>query len=137
MGKPGLPPDESGSSDNDEGRPLDPESVSGNKPSKGRVPATIQHHCMRLQVPRDPLTIVEAKIEVRLGNALYIRGQGDGLSWDKGQPLSPGFGGSWIWKTNKAKGKVLFRLLLNDEIWAKGEDGRVDAGKMIEVVPVF
>jgi len=92
---------------------------------------------MRFHVPRDPLTIVEAKVEVGLGNALYIRGQGDGLSWDKGQPLSPGFGGSWIWKTNKAKGKVLFRLLLNDEIWAKGEDGGVDAGKMIEVVPVF
>ena len=92
---------------------------------------------MRFQVPRDPLTIVEAKVEVRLGNALYIRGQGDGLSWDKGQPLSPGFGGSWIWKTDKAKGKVLFRLLLNDEIRAKGEDGRVDAGKMIQVVPVF
>jgi hypothetical protein len=92
---------------------------------------------MKLQVPRDPLTIVEAKVEVGLGNALYIRGQGDGLRWDKGQPLSPGFGGSWIWKTNKAKGKLLFRLLLNDEIWAKGEDGGVDAGKMIEVVPVF
>ena len=92
---------------------------------------------MRLQVPRDPLTIVEAKIEVRLGNALYIRGQGDGLSWDKGQPLSPGFGGRWIWKTSKAKGKVLFKLLLNDTIWAKGEDFGVEAGKMVEVVPVF
>jgi hypothetical protein len=92
---------------------------------------------MKLQVLRDPLTIVEAKAEVGLGNALYIRGQGDGLRWDKGRPLSRGFGGSWIWKTNKAKGKVLFRLLLNDEIWAKGEDGDVDAGKMIEVVPVF
>ena len=92
---------------------------------------------MKLQVPRDPLTIVEAKFNVGLGNALYIRGQGDGLSWDKGQPLSPGFGGSWIWKTSKAKGQVLFQLLLNDRIWAKGKDVRVDAGKMIEVVPVF
>jgi hypothetical protein len=97
----------------------------------------MQHARMKLQVPHDPLTIVEARVEVGFGNALYIRGQGDGLSWDKGQPLSLGFGGSWIWKTNKAKGKVLFRLLLNDEIRAKGEDGGVDAGKMIEVVPVF
>ena len=92
---------------------------------------------MKLLMPRDPLTIVEAKVDVRLGDALYIRGQGDGLSWDKGQPLSPGFGGRWIWKTNRAKGKVLFRLLLNDEIWAKGEGIGVEAGKMIEVVPVF
>jgi hypothetical protein len=92
---------------------------------------------MKLQIPCDPLTLVEAKVEVRLGNAIYIRGQGDGLSWDKGQPLIPGFGGRWIWKTSKAKGKVLFKLLLNDTIWAKGEKIGVEAGKMIEVVPVF
>jgi len=92
---------------------------------------------MKLQMLRDPLTIVEAKFDVARGNALYIRGQGDGLSWDKGQPLSPGFGGKWIWKTSKAKGKVLFQLLLNDTVWAKGKDFGVEAGKMVEVVPVF
>ncbi len=97
----------------------------------------MQHQRMKLQMPCDPLTIVEAKLDVGLGNALYIRGQGDGLSWDKGQPLSPGFGGSWIWKTGKAKGRVLFTLLLNDRIWAKGKHVGVEAGKMIEVVPVF
>lgn len=92
---------------------------------------------MKLPMPCDPLTLIEAKVDVGLGNALYIRGHGDGLSWDKGQPLSPGFGGRWIWKTSKAKGKVLFKLLLNDKIWAKGNDVGVDAGKMIEVVPAF
>ena len=97
----------------------------------------MQPQRMKLQMPRDPLTIVEAKVDVELGNALYIRGQGDGLSWDKGQPLSPGFGGRWIWKTSNAKGNVLFKLLLNDKIWAKGEDVGVEAGKLIEVIPVF
>jgi hypothetical protein len=97
----------------------------------------MQNQRMKLQMPYDPLTIVEAKVDVGLGNALYIRGQGDGLRWDKGQPLSPGFGGSWIWKTGNAKDKVLFRLLLNDKICAKGGDVGVEAGKMIEVVPVF
>ena len=92
---------------------------------------------MKCKMPCDPLTIVEAKVDVGPGNAIYIRGQGHGLSWDKGQPLSPGFGGSWIWKTGKAKGRVLFALLLNDRIWARGEHAGVEAGKMIEVAPIF
>ncbi len=75
---------------------------------------------MKSKMPCEPLTLVEAKVDVGLGNALYIRGQGDGLSWNKGQRLTPGFGGSWIWKSTRAKGRVLFKLLLNDKIQAKG-----------------
>jgi hypothetical protein len=92
---------------------------------------------LRLEVPSDRLTVIEASAEVGLENALYIRGQGNGLSWDKGQRLKRSFGGKWIWTISKAKGKVLFRLLINDSIWAKGREVVVDAGKMIEVVPVF
>jgi hypothetical protein len=32
---------------------------------------------------------------------------------------------------------VVFKLLLNDQVWAKGEDVVVEAGRKIEVVPVF
>lgn len=92
---------------------------------------------MQLHLPRDPLTVVEAKIDVGPGNALYIRGQGEGLSWDKGQPLRRGFGGSWIWTASKAKGRVLFKLLLNDAIWCKGENLSVEAGKLAEIAPAF
>jgi hypothetical protein len=91
----------------------------------------------KLVRPPDPLTVVEANVNVGLGNAIYIRGQGDGLSWDNGQRLSRGFGGTWIWTTSKARGKVQFRLLLNDKTCAKGEDFAVEAGKLIEVAPVF
>ena len=68
---------------------------------------------------------------------MHIRGQGDGLSWDSGQPLQRGFGGTWIWTTSNAKRNLRFKLLLNDTIWAKGRDISVKAGKLIEVVPVF
>ena len=91
----------------------------------------------KLVRPPDPLTVVEANVNVGLGNAIYIRGQGDGLSWDNGQRLSRGFGGTWIWTTSKARGKVQFRLLLNDKTCAKGEDFAVEAGKLIEMAPVF
>ena len=92
---------------------------------------------MKLQIPCDPLTVVEANVDVGPGNALYIRDRGDGLSWDNGQRLSRGFGGRWIWTNSKARGKVRFRLLLNDIKWEKGENNTVKAGKLIAVAPVF
>jgi hypothetical protein len=87
--------------------------------------------------PPDPLTVVEANVDVGAGNVLYIRGQGDGLSWDKGQPLRQGFGGAWVWTSNKAKGRVLFRLLLNDRIKARGGNLSIRAGKLITCAPRF
>jgi hypothetical protein len=83
------------------------------------------------------MTVVQAKIDVGFGNSIFIRGQGAGLSWDKGLPLTCIDGSAWIWSTRQAKGKVVFKLLLNDQVWAKGEDLVVEAGRKIEVVPAF
>lgn len=88
-------------------------------------------------LPTEQTTIIQAKMDVGFGNSLFIRGQGDGLSWDKGLPLSCLDGSAWVWTTRRAKGKVVFKLLLNDQVWAKGEDVVVEAGRKIEVVPVF
>ena len=92
---------------------------------------------MKMLTPPDALTVVEANVDVGPGNSLYIRGCGDGLRWDCGQRLNRGFGGAWIWTTSKAKGTVRFRILLNDNVWAKGKEVTVKAGKLIEVAPVF
>jgi hypothetical protein len=87
--------------------------------------------------PTERMTVVEARIDVGLGNSIFIRGQGAGLSWEKGLPLNCIGGSAWVWSTNQAQGKMLFKLLLNDQIWAKGEDVVVEAGGKIEIVPVF
>lgn len=85
----------------------------------------------------EQMTVVQAKIDVGFGNSLFIRGQGGGLSWDKGLPLTCIDGSAWVWSTKQAKAKVVFKLLLNDQIWAKGEDVVVEAGRKVEIVPVF
>jgi hypothetical protein len=89
------------------------------------------------QRPTEQITTIQAKTDVGFGNSLFIRGQGDGLSWDKGLPLSCVDGSAWVWTTKQAKDKVVFKLLLNDQVWAKGEDVVVEAGRKIEIVPVF
>lgn len=82
-----------------------------------------------------PITI-EAKIDVGFGNNLYVRGQGAGLSWDQGTPLECVDSQTWR-LTVPAKDKLQFKVLLNDSVWAKGEDLVAAPGKKVEVVPAF
>jgi len=89
------------------------------------------------QSPKGLTTAVEARIDVGFGNSVFIRGQGAGLSWEKGLPLSCIDKSAWVWSTKQADGKVVFKLLLNDQVWAQGQDLFVEAGKKIEIVPVF
>jgi hypothetical protein len=93
----------------------------------------------RGQEPRVPetITVVEARIDVGPGNALFIRGQGDGLSWDQGQPLACMNASTWVWHSVQARDNIVFKLLVNDQVWAKGADMVLEAGRKLEVVPAF
>jgi hypothetical protein len=82
-----------------------------------------------------PVTI-KAKIDVGFGNNLFVRGQGAGLSWERGVPLTCVDGQTWQWSA-KADDRLTFKLLLNDQVWAKGEDLVATPGQKIEVVPMF
>jgi hypothetical protein len=82
-----------------------------------------------------PITI-EAKIDVGFGNNLFLRGQGEGLSWDRGIPLENVDSKTWR-LTVPAKDKVQFKLLINDAVWAKGEDLVAVPGKKVEITPAF
>ncbi len=84
-----------------------------------------------------PLTQVEARIDVGFGNTLFIRGQGNGLSWAKGQPLTCIQADRWVWSAQEPTAKVAFKLLLNDQIWAQGQDIVVEPARAVEIVPHF
>lgn len=53
---------------------------------------------------------------IGIGNRLFIRGDGPGLSWDKGIPLQFVSIGKWRWETNDASGPVQFKLYKNDDL---------------------
>ena len=84
-----------------------------------------------------PDTKVAAKIDVGFGNALYIRGEGAGLSWDKGEPLVCVEGSTWVWTSRHADESITFKLLVNDQLWCRGENIKAGPGRSIEVVPSF
>ncbi len=81
-------------------------------------------------------TTIEARIDVGFGNNLFVRGQGAGLSWERGTPLENVDSKTWrlIVPTTD---KVQFKLLINDTVWAKGDDIVATPGKKIEVIPAF
>jgi uncharacterized protein YoxC len=82
----------------------------------------------RRRAPRKPAPLPEAPISadgatrlvvtayIGIGNRLFIRGEGPGLSWGKGVPLTFVSIGKWRWETNDAAGAVRFKLYKNDEV---------------------
>ncbi|MEI7936376.1 MAG: hypothetical protein WCK27_06785 [Verrucomicrobiota bacterium] len=125
-------------------RPVSAKATSLARPMSGslretarRKPASGEPAHSQNRWPAEPPTMVEARIDVGVGNQVFIRGQGDGLSWFQGVPLKCIEPTKWVWSTAQASGKVVFKLLLNDQTWAKGEDIAVEAGRKVEVVPFF
>src|SRR5262245_37408592 len=83
-----------------------------------------------------PVTTIEAKIDVGFGNNLFVRGEGAGLSWEHGLPLTCVDGKTWRW-SGAVSDKMTFKLLLNDQVWAQGGNQEVRPGQRAEISPTF
>lgn len=82
-------------------------------------------------------TKIIASIDVGFGNTLYIRGEGPGLSWDRGLAMDCTADDQWNITISDASRPVIFKLLLNDVKWCAGNDFSVEPGGSITVTPVF
>ncbi len=87
--------------------------------------------------PASAPTVIKAEIDVGFGNTLYLRGDGPGLSWNKGVPLDCTADDQWKISIAGAKGPVTFKFLLNDETWSKGEDYVAAPGATVSLSPAF
>ena len=77
-----------------------------------------------------------ARVDVGFGNVLYVRGEGAGLSWEKGTALANVTPYEWALSCS-TKGKVIFKFLINDELWAEGENITLPAGRESISSPTF
>jgi len=82
-------------------------------------------------------TSIIARVDVGFGNQLYVRGTGAGLSWEKGLPLENVSAYEWTFATTKAKSDVTFKFLINDELWAEGDNVIAAKGATSISSPVF
>jgi hypothetical protein len=82
------------------------------------------------------LTTIDVKLDVGFGNAVYLRGKGAGLSWERGVPLICVDPATWRW-SGQVSDPLTFKLLINDQIWSAGSDLTVAPGQKIEIAPAF
>ncbi|MFA5257754.1 MAG: hypothetical protein WC360_06360 [Opitutales bacterium] len=83
------------------------------------------------------MTSVVAKVDVGFGNALYIRGTGPGMSWEKGVVMMNTAADEWLWSSAAASSIFVFKVLINDDIWSLGLDTIVVPGEQLVVEPTF
>ena len=71
-------------------------------------------------VTSDGFTRLVATAYIGIGNKLFIRGEGPGLSWEKGVPLQFVSIGKWRWETPYATSRITAKLYKNDQIECQG-----------------
>lgn len=106
-------------------------------PSSDDSPVTTSDIIERV-ISSDGATRLIATAYIGIGNRLFIRGDGPGLSWEKGVPLQFVSIGKWRWETADASAPITVKLYKNDEIEcsALGEL-TLDPGHQQEVAAKF
>ena len=85
----------------------------------------------------DGATRLLATAYIGIGNKLFIRGDGPGLSWAKGVPMQFVSIGKWGWATHDATAPVTCKLYKNDDTAALTGEVLLEPGKHVEVTALF
>lgn len=80
---------------------------------------------------------VTVKYDVGFSNALYIRGNGANLSWEKGTQLKNTKPDEWIWEPTTPFNNCEFKILINDKKYEEGENHHLHSGSNIQINPKF
>jgi hypothetical protein len=87
--------------------------------------------------PKGSPVTISAKFDVGFGNALFIRGGGAGLSWDRGTPLENVSADLWTIVIPGVERPFGFKFAINDEIWSAGQDYVASPGDTLTLTPSF
>lgn len=86
---------------------------------------------------RPVVTTITARINIGFGNTLHLRGEGPGLSWDRGVPMECIAADLWRLNLGESARGYTFKVLVNDLTWNSGPDYTVASGAVVNVTPVF
>lgn len=106
-------------------------------PTIDREPAPAAAPSVKRFTPIAITTTVGAQIDVGFGNTLYLRGEGPGLSWEKGVPLDCVADDKWAISFAETSAPVVFKFLINDRTWCAGDDYIAQPGSTLIVTPAF
>jgi len=110
------------------------------EPSQGELLAREADTIRRKRATKSPhsFATLTARVLIGIGNKPFVRGEGPGLSADKGVPMEFVEIGQWRWVAPKdASGPITLRILKNDEVPAEGDPIVLKPGQTLDVSPVF
>lgn len=110
----------------------EPVAASADDASSESAPASAES-----STSSDGATRLLATAYIGIGNKLFIRGDGPGLSWDRGVPMQFVSIGKWGWFTHEAAGPVRCKLYKNDDTAALTGEIVLEAGRHTEVTALF
>ncbi len=82
-------------------------------------------------------TKVTIKYDVGFKNALFVRGRGANLSWEKGIQLKNTRADEWVWEPETPFTHCEFKILINDAHYEHGENHHLNNGMKILYTPHF
>lgn len=109
-------------------------------PTQGELLAREADTIRRKRATKSPLHLatLTARVLIGIGNKPFVRGEGPGLSPDKGVPMEFVEIGQWRWVAPKdSSAPITLRILKNDEVPADGEPIVLKPGQSLDVSPVF
>jgi len=109
-------------------------------PAKKRPPAGRKAPAaptVKKTAPRPVVTTLSARIDVGFGNTLYLRGEGPGLSWERGVVMECAGDDKWTLVLRESDRPLVFKFLVNDEVWSLGEDYVAKPGASAVFTPLF
>ncbi|MBL9213793.1 MAG: hypothetical protein JNL92_25240 [Opitutaceae bacterium] len=83
------------------------------------------------------VTTISARIDIGFGNTLYLRGEGPGLSWDRGVAMECVADDLWRITLAESARAYTFKFLVNDLSWSVGPDYSVACGASVTLTPEF
>lgn len=83
------------------------------------------------------VTRVTVKYDVGFSNAVYIRGVGPGLSWNKGVKMVNRKADEWVWETDQPIERSEFKVLVNDVHYEKYDNHKLTSGADVVYTPTF
>jgi hypothetical protein len=119
------------------GEPAFADAPAETAPAPSDEPAAEAPATIEPSVSADGATRLLVTAYIGIGNKLYIRGDGPGLSWDKGVPMKFVSIGKWGWATDEATGPVACKLYKNDETAALSGEVFLEPGQHVEVTALF
>jgi len=98
---------------------------------------TVGSRKVSAEKPAAAPTRIMAHVDVGLGNTLFLRGEGGGLSWERGVPMECIGGNCWSWSAESVVQDITFKVLINDQQWSAGDNLTVAQGQTATFIPAF